>query len=171
MCLLWIFTVLFNSQSPFQIPNLMTLSHDGQIVCIAGKSLNQSPASSISTKKDLSIFSPLVKSTTNKLCSERFQNISTRLAMAQDFLSPDNNCGQTILKLVSRGNAIIAELLRLSQFIPPVFKLETRDDQEKYRNILPDFHYFECPDLYETKIDGNPVSGASMRLCWLIARS
>lgn len=77
--------------------------------------------------------------------------------MAQDFLSLENNCGQTILKLVSRGNAIIAELLRLSQFIPPVFKLETKEDQEKYKNILPDFHYFECPDLYETKIDGNPV--------------
>lgn len=78
--------------------------------------------------------------------------------MSQDyFLSPDNNCGQTILKLVSRGNAIIAELLRLSQFIPPVFKLETKDDQDKYKNILPDFHYFECPDLYENKIDGSPV--------------
>lgn len=77
--------------------------------------------------------------------------------MAQDFLSLENNCGQTILKLVCRGNAIIAELLRLSQFIPPVFKLETKDDQEKYKHILPDFHYFECPDLYENKIDGNPV--------------
>ena len=85
--------------------------------------------------------------------------------MSQDFLSPENNCGQTILKLVSRGNAIIAELLRLSQFIPPVFKLETKDDQEKYKNILPDFHYFECPDLYETKIDGNPVSMATVRFC------
>ena len=78
--------------------------------------------------------------------------------MAQDFLSADNNCGQTILKLVSRGNAIIAELLRLSQFIPPVFKLETKDDVDKYKHILPDFHYFECPDLYENRIDASPVS-------------
>ena len=56
VCLLWIFIVLFNSQSPFQIPNLMTLSHDDQMqrACIAGKSLSQSPASSTSTKKDLS---------------------------------------------------------------------------------------------------------------------
>lgn len=94
--------------------------------------------------------------------------------MSQDFLSPENNCGQTILKLVCRGNAIIAELLRLSQFIPPVFKLETKEDQEKYKSILPDFHYFECPDLYENKIDGNPVNMPAVRLilCMkLLARS
>ena len=46
--------------------------------------------------------------------------------MALDFLSEDNTCGQTILKLVSRGNAIIAELLRLSDFIPPVFRYVAR---------------------------------------------
>lgn len=88
------------------------------------------------------------------VCLSEFKEV----AMSQDFLSADNNCGQTILKLVSRGNAIIAELLRLSQFIPPVFKLETKDDQEKYKHILPDFHYFECPDFYENRIDANPVS-------------
>ena len=49
--------------------------------------------------------------------------------MALDFLSEENTCGQTILKLVSRGNAIIAELLRLSEYIPPVFHLDSREDQ------------------------------------------
>ena len=73
-----------------------------------------------------------------------------------DFLAEANVCGQTVLKLVSRGNAIIAELLRLSDFIPPVFRME-REDQEKYKNIIPDFHYFECPDFYEGKIDGSQV--------------
>ncbi len=78
--------------------------------------------------------------------------------MALDFLSEANLCGQTILKLVSRGNAIIAELLRLGDFIPPIFKLENRMDVERYKFIIPDFHYFECPEFYENKIDGSPVS-------------
>ena len=57
-----------------------------------------------------------------------------------DFLSEENLCGQTILKLVSRGNAIIAEILRLSDFIPPVFA--SGGDHEKYSPLLMDFHYF-----------------------------
>ena len=77
---------------------------------------------------------------------------------AIDFLTEENICGQTVLKLVSRGNAIIAELLRLSDFIPPVFRLESREEQERYRFILPDFSYFEGPEYYETKIDSSPVS-------------
>ena len=77
--------------------------------------------------------------------------------MALDFLAEGNICGEVILKLVCRGNAIIAELLRLSDFIPPVFLME-KEDQEKYGHILADFHYFECPDYYENKIDSNQVS-------------
>ena len=82
-----------------------------------------------------------------------------------DFLAEQNPCGQTILKLVSRGNAIIAELLRLSDFIPPVFRLE-RQDLEKYRFILPDFSYFEGQEYYESKIDASPVSAGSSQLRW-----
>ncbi|PIK50592.1 putative WASH complex subunit strumpellin [Apostichopus japonicus] len=55
-----------------------------------------------------------------------------------DFLADNNLCGQTVLKLVSRGNAIIAELLRLADFVPPVFRLETKHDQMKYADILFD---------------------------------
>ena len=80
-----------------------------------------------------------------------------------DFLAEQNPCGQTILKLVSRGNAIIAELLRLSDFIPRVFRLE-RQDLEKYRFILPDFSYFKEQEYYEAKIDASPVSGEGIRL-------
>lgn len=80
-----------------------------------------------------------------------------QVKMSLDFLAEGNVCGQTILKLVSRGNAIIAELLRLSDYIPPVFRLETREEQEKYKYILSDFHYFECPELYDNKIDASPV--------------
>ena len=57
-----------------------------------------------------------------------------------DFLSSDNLCGQTLLKLVSRGNAIIAEILRLSDFIPSVFT--SSREQEAYSELLMDFKYF-----------------------------
>ena len=57
-----------------------------------------------------------------------------------DFLSSDNLCGQTLLKLVSRGNAIVAEILRLSDFIPSVFT--SNREQEVYSELLMDFKYF-----------------------------
>lgn len=75
-----------------------------------------------------------------------------------DFLDERNNCGQTILKLVSRGNAIIAELLRLADFIPPVVRQETREDKALYGPLLPDFAYFQGPEFYESKIDASTVS-------------
>lgn len=39
-----------------------------------------------------------------------------------DFLAENNLCGQTLLRLVSRANAIIAELLRLKDYIPSIFQ-------------------------------------------------
>lgn len=42
--------------------------------------------------------------------------------MAEDFLAENNLCGQTLLRLVSRAHAIIAELLRLKDFIPQIFQ-------------------------------------------------
>lgn len=74
-----------------------------------------------------------------------------------DFLADNNLCGQTVLKLVSRGNAIIAELLRLADFVPPVFRLETKHDQMKYADILFDFNYFKGSEYYDHKIDSSPV--------------
>ena len=52
--------------------------------------------------------------------------------MAQDFLAENNLCGRAVLGLVSRGNAVIAEILRLSDFNPSVYKLETKEEQTKY---------------------------------------
>lgn len=72
-----------------------------------------------------------------------------------DFLADNNPCGQYILRLVSRGNAIIAELLRLKHYIPPVFRLETKHDQQKYGEILSDFSYFKTSDEFDQKIDNN----------------
>lgn len=60
-----------------------------------------------------------------------------------DFLAENNLCGQAILRIVSRGNAIIAELLRLSDFIPAVFRLKDKSDQQKYGDIICDFSYFK----------------------------
>lgn len=36
-------------------------------------------------------------------------------------LSDDNLCGLTLLRLVARGNSILAELFRLAQNLPPFF--------------------------------------------------
>ena len=74
-----------------------------------------------------------------------------------DFLDEKNSCGQTILKLVSRGNAIIAELLRLSDFVPPVVRLETKTDHDRYALLLPDFAYFRRADEWESRIDSSTV--------------
>lgn len=60
-----------------------------------------------------------------------------------DFLAENNLCGQAVLRIVSRGNAIIAELLRLSDFIPAVFRLKDKSDQQKYGDIICDFSYFK----------------------------
>ena len=70
-----------------------------------------------------------------------------------DFLAETNVCGQTILRLVARGNAIIAELLRLSDNIPPIFKMEDKAIREKYSPIIFDFSYFKKGELYEHTIE------------------
>ena len=38
-----------------------------------------------------------------------------------EFLDPKNDAGRSLLRLVARGNSIIAELKRLSENIPKVF--------------------------------------------------
>lgn len=65
--------------------------------------------------------------------------------------------GQTILRLVSRGNAIIAELLRLSSHIPPVFFLNA-PEHRRYESILFDFKYLQNQDYCESKIEDSAVS-------------
>ena len=42
-----------------------------------------------------------------------------------DFLDPNNDCGQSLLKLAAAGSSILAELLRLSGHIPDVFLFES----------------------------------------------
>ena len=84
-----------------------------------------------------------------------------------DFLAESNACGMTLLRLVSRGNAIIAELLRLAEVTPPVFKygaepksgggggqrlVEGQQEAEKYADLIFDFTYLGQSELYENKI-------------------
>ncbi|XP_021107803.1 WASH complex subunit 5 isoform X3 [Heterocephalus glaber] len=76
--------------------------------------------------------------------------------MMLDFLAENNLCGQAILRIVSCGNAIIAELLRLSEFIPAVFRLKDRADQQKYGEIIFDFSYFKGQELWESKLEAKP---------------
>ncbi|XP_034278182.1 WASH complex subunit 5 [Pantherophis guttatus] len=73
-----------------------------------------------------------------------------------DFLAENNHCGQAVLRIVSCGNAIIAELLRLSEFVPPVFRLKDKADQQKYGDIIFDFSYFKGPELCEGKLEAKP---------------
>ena len=78
-----------------------------------------------------------------------------------DFLAENNQCGQNILRLVSRGNAIIAEILRLSEVIPPVFKQETQQDKMKYGDIISDFTYFRNAEYFDNKIESKVVRHGS----------
>ncbi|XP_034373429.1 WASH complex subunit 5 [Arvicanthis niloticus] len=73
-----------------------------------------------------------------------------------DFLAENNLCGQAILRIVSCGNAIIAEVLRLSEFIPAVFLLKDRADQQRYGDIIFDFSYFKGPEFWESKLEAKP---------------
>lgn len=72
-----------------------------------------------------------------------------------DFLAENNACGSTLLRLVSRGNAIVAELLRLADVVPSIFKLDNRQDVAKYGDILLDYNYFKAIEQLENKIENN----------------
>lgn len=39
-----------------------------------------------------------------------------------EFLAEDNPCGQNLLEIVAVGNAIIAEILRVKDFIPDLYR-------------------------------------------------
>lgn len=54
-----------------------------------------------------------------------------------DFLDPNNDCGQALLKLAASGSAILAELLRLSNHIPEVFLFDStqQNTKEGQKNI------------------------------------
>uniref|UniRef100_A0A2M4ABQ8 Strumpellin n=1 Tax=Anopheles triannulatus TaxID=58253 RepID=A0A2M4ABQ8_9DIPT len=75
--------------------------------------------------------------------------------MATEFLAENCVCGQTILQIVAEGNTIICELLRLKDYVPDVFHLKTKEEQQKYGDILKDFSYFQIADSQEAKIEAD----------------
>ncbi len=70
--------------------------------------------------------------------------------MASDYLAENNTCGQTLLRLVARGNAVISELFRLSAYIPDAFK--SLGASNKYSEIIFDFSYLSNQVYYDTLI-------------------
>ena len=99
-----------------------------------------------------------------KICSEgwySYQVIIYYRNREMDFLAENNSCGQTLLRLVSRGNAIIAEILRLSEFVPPAFRLEGRQEQGQYAEIIFDFSYFNNAEYFDHRIQNNVVRHSS----------
>ncbi|KRX07259.1 hypothetical protein PPERSA_00416 [Pseudocohnilembus persalinus] len=74
-----------------------------------------------------------------------------------DLLDKENACGQSLLKLTSRGSAILAELQRLSSNIPKVFyEIQQQEGQQTgYGKILFDFEYLKNIDGYEDSIQTN----------------
>jgi len=82
-----------------------------------------------------------------------------------DLLADDNVAGQNLLSIVSRGSAIIAEMLRLSDNIPPEFSLPDANNTSasptkgaaasKYSAVIFDFSYLRNPELHESRIGGD----------------
>ncbi|XP_063828213.1 WASH complex subunit 5 isoform X1 [Ostrinia nubilalis] len=68
------------------------------------------------------------------------------------FMAEDNLCAQNLLKLVSHGNAIVAEILRLKDHHPTIYLLENKDLQQKYQDVIMDFSYFKISESQEKKI-------------------
>ena len=80
------------------------------------------------------------------------------------FTAENNACGQTLLHLVARGSAIVAELLRLSSNVPTVFYLNNKSDVDRlevrkfsvfvffYRNIASSLPPNNCIWEYDWKL-------------------
>ncbi|CAD7002477.1 unnamed protein product [Ceratitis capitata] len=73
-----------------------------------------------------------------------------------EFLAENNACGQNLLHIVSVGNAIIAETLRLKDYIPDIYRLESKADIQKYSEIILDFSFLKIAEAQEQKIEENP---------------
>lgn len=78
-----------------------------------------------------------------------------------ELLSADNVCGRTLLSIVSSGSAIITELLRLSDHIPPAFVMPKNSNKpnarrSKYARVLFDFNYLKNPEDFDEKVDNSP---------------
>lgn len=80
-----------------------------------------------------------------------------------DFVAEGCQAGQQLLWLVARGNAVVAELLRLSEHVPSVFLDPTSASSssisdkgiasvDRFAPLLFDFSYFKKQDVFDNKI-------------------
>jgi hypothetical protein len=81
-----------------------------------------------------------------------------------DFLAEGNICGQTLLRLVARGSAIVAELLRLSDHVPAALADAAGGDgaaapASRYAPILFDFRYLKTPEMFDKQINTSIALG------------
>lgn len=75
-----------------------------------------------------------------------------------DVLAEDNLCGGTLLRIVSRGSSIIAELFRLSSNVPPPFLASASSgagagEGAGFEGLMFDFDYWKRPEEYESKVN------------------
>ena len=77
------------------------------------------------------------------------------LKAPMSFIDPSNLCGQTLLRLSSRGSSLIAELFRLSNNIPAVYQEKADKHASLERQLLFDFNYLKRPEYYERKINAS----------------
>ena len=85
-----------------------------------------------------------------------------------DFLTEGSIAGQTLLRLVSRGSSIIAELQRLSALTPTAVRFAAaaaedaaaaaavaeRDPRaSRYKAVLYDFRYLKTPEMFDRALN------------------
>jgi WASH complex subunit strumpellin len=71
------------------------------------------------------------------------------------FIDGNNLCGQTLLRLSSRGSSLIAELFRLSNNIPSVYAEQNSKNPSLEQQLLFNFNYLKRPEYYERKINAS----------------
>lgn len=74
-----------------------------------------------------------------------------------DFLEVNNACGQNLLRIVSQGNAIIAEIHRLADMVPSVFRVENNKQNlnNNFSDVIWDFSYFKLSDSIEKRVEND----------------
>ena len=84
----------------------------------------------------------------------RQQRAPTTAAMSRPARTVDL-AASAFLRLSSRGEALVAELLRLSDHIPRLFLLQDKAEQKAYGDVLLDFRYLKTPELFEHRIESS----------------
>lgn len=72
-----------------------------------------------------------------------------------NFLDPNNDCGMTALRISAEGSAIIAEIQRVSQYIPIVFLPSDSYEAKVYSGVIFDCTYIDRAEEYEDEIQNN----------------